>query len=211
MKNTFEQQIYEIFGTTDPKELRKLSKDAKQYQQLAKKKHCAMRLEENQLFRCRKSFRWLPCSSREKVLPRSRAPFMSAGRQYTIKLPVLTVSARIPMSKRGCVFFTAISFAQRLISTSVMRKLQSRITQKKIPLRAFGVVEHPTWDDFTWFLESRCFPKTRDHAKDILKEMGLPFYDPLLIIEKTDGRMAGDEQWILILKNKEARHGTDPS
>lgn len=78
---------------------------------------------------------------------------------------------------------------------------------KKIPLRAFGVVEHPTWDDFTWFLESRCFPKTRDHAKDILKEMGLPFYDPLLIIEKTDGRMAGDEQWILILKNKEARHG----
>ena len=47
--------------------------------------------------------------------------------------------------------------------------------------------------------------------KDILKEMGLPFYDPLLIIEKTDGRMAGDEQWILILKNKEARHGTDPS
>ena len=37
MKNTFEQQIYEIFGTTDPKELRRLSKDAKQYQQLAKK------------------------------------------------------------------------------------------------------------------------------------------------------------------------------
>ena len=35
--------------------------------------------------------------------------------------------------------------------------------------------------------ESRCFPKTRDHAKDILKEMGLPFYDPLLIIEKQMG------------------------
>lgn len=81
----------------------------------------------------------------------------------------------------------------------------------KIPLRAFGVVEHPTWDDFEWFLESRCFPKTRDHAKDILKEMGLPFYDPLLIIEKTQGRMAGDEQWVLILKNEEAQHGADPS
>ena len=37
MKNTFEQQIYEIFGTTDPKELRRLSKDAEQYQQLAQK------------------------------------------------------------------------------------------------------------------------------------------------------------------------------
>ena len=37
MKNTFEQQIYEIFGTTDLKELRRLSKDAEQYQQLAQK------------------------------------------------------------------------------------------------------------------------------------------------------------------------------
>ena len=161
MKNTFEQQIYEIFGTTDPKELRKLSKDAEQYQQLAQKKPCAMQLEENLLFRCHKSFRWLPCSSREKVLPRSRAPFRSAGRRYTIKLPVLTVSARIPMSKRGCVFFTAISFAQRLISTSVMRNCNPEL-HKKIPLRAFGVVEHPTWDDFTWFLESRCF--SQKHA-----------------------------------------------
>ena len=33
----------------------------------------------------------------------------------------------------------------------------------------------------------------------------------LSLKKKTDGRMAGDEQWILILKNKEARHGTDPS
>ena len=47
--------------------------------------------------------------------------------------------------------------------------------------------------------------------KDILREMGLPFYDPLLIIEKTQGRMAGDDQWVLILKNEEVQHGTDPS
>ena len=94
-----------------------------------------------------------------------------------------------------------------------MRKLQSRITQKKFRFVPLAFVEHPTWDDFTWFLESRCFPKTtRYMPKIILKEMGLPFYDPLLIIEKTEwanGRVT--EQWILILKNKEARHGTDPS
>ena len=122
MKNTFEQQIYEIFGTTDPKELRRLSKDAKQYQQLAKK--AALR----------------HAAGRKPAF--SRAPFRSAGRQYTIKLPVPTVSARIPMSKRGCVFFTAISFAQRLILTSVMRKLQSRITQKKfrfVPLALWSI------------------------------------------------------------------------
>ena len=133
MKNTFEQQIYEIFGTTDPKELRKLSKDAKQYQQLAKKealRHAAGRK---------------PAFSLPQIIQMAAMQQQgkrSAGRRYTIKLPVLTVSARIPMSKRGCVFFTAISFAQRLISTSVMRKLQSRITQKKfrfVPLALWSI------------------------------------------------------------------------
>ena len=146
----------------------------------------------------------------EKVLPRSRAPFRSAGRRYTIKLLMLTVSARIPMSKRGCVFFTAISFATIDIDFR-HEKIAIRITQKKIPLRAFGVVEHPTWDDFTWFLESRCFPKTRDHAKDIFKEMGLPFMIRCLSLKKQMGEWPVTSNGSLILKNKEARHGTDPS
>lgn len=60
---------------------------------------------------------------------------------------------------------------------------------KKIPLRAFGVVEHPTWDDFTWFLESRCFPKTRDHAKDILKEMGLMAIPNLIALFLLSGKV----------------------
>ena len=33
-----------------------------------------------------------------------------------------------------------------------------------------------------------------------IKEMNLPFYDPLLIIEKTQGYMEGDHQWIMILR-----------
>ena len=125
MKNTFEQQIYEIFGTTDPKELRRLSKDAEQYQQLAQKealRHAAGRK---------------PAFSLPQII--QMAAMQQQGKS---KLPVLTVSARIPMSKRGCVFFTAISFAQRLISTSVMRKLQSRITQKKfrfVPLALWSI------------------------------------------------------------------------
>ena len=32
-----------------------------------------------------------------------------------------------------------------------------------------------------------------------------------LSLKKQMGEWPGDEQWILILKNKEARHGTDPS
>lgn len=34
--------------------------------------------------------------------------------------------------------------------------------------------------------------------KLILKDLGLPFYDPIMIIEKTEGRMAEDDFWICI-------------
>ena len=29
----------------------------------------------------------------------------------------------------------------------------------------------PDWKDFEYFLEERCFPRTRDHAEEILKEL----------------------------------------
>ena len=48
------------------------------------------------------------------------------------------------------------------------------------------------------FLEERCFPRTRGHMRLILEDLGLDFYDPLSIIEKTQGRMAEDFQWIKI-------------
>ena len=32
--------------------------------------------------------------------------------------------------------------------------------------------------------------------KLVLQDLGLPYYDPLLIVEKTEGRMAEDEFWI---------------
>ena len=47
--------------------------------------------------------------------------------------------------------------------------------------------------DYVEFLKSRCFPETRDKMKLELKKLGIPFYDPMLIIEKTQGRMAEDE------------------
>ena len=62
--------------------------------------------------------------------------------------------------------------------------------------RAFGWKRKPDWEDFENFLAERCFPPTRDKSSMILKEMGLDFYDPLMIIEKTEGRMAEDQQWI---------------
>lgn len=64
--------------------------------------------------------------------------------------------------------------------------------------RAFGIKAKPTWEDFMEFLESRCFPRTRDHLRLVLKDVGVDSYDPLAIVEKTKGRMAEDLQWIKI-------------
>ena len=64
--------------------------------------------------------------------------------------------------------------------------------------RAFGIKAKPTWEDFMEFLESRCFPRTRDQLRVVLKDLELDFYDPLAIVEKTKGRMAEDFQWLQI-------------
>lgn len=66
--------------------------------------------------------------------------------------------------------------------------------------RAFGTIENPTFDEYETFLESRCFPRERDKMKLQLEEIGLPFYDPIMIIEKTEGRMAEDHFWIRIVR-----------
>ncbi len=64
--------------------------------------------------------------------------------------------------------------------------------------RPFGKISVPTYEQYEEFLESRCFPKTRDKMKIMLDELNIPFYDPILIIEKTQGRMAEDNFWIKI-------------
>jgi len=67
---------------------------------------------------------------------------------------------------------------------------------KDILHRAFGVKEKPTWEDFHVFLQERCFPKTRGNIKTVLAGLGLKDYDPLQIIEKTNGRTAEDDLWL---------------
>ncbi len=65
-----------------------------------------------------------------------------------------------------------------------------------LQMRAFGKIEKPTFKDYEEFLESRCFPRERDKMKLILRDLDLPFYDPLMIVRKTGGRMAEDRFWI---------------
>lgn len=61
---------------------------------------------------------------------------------------------------------------------------------------AFGNIVEPDIEDYKEFLESRCFPRTRDKIKLELERLNVPFYDPYMIIQKTQGRMAEDDFWI---------------
>lgn len=66
--------------------------------------------------------------------------------------------------------------------------------------RAFGVVENPTFEDFEYFLEDRCFPRTRDKMKLTLKMYGINSgYDPLIIAKKLNGRVEGDDHYLIFL------------
>lgn len=80
----------------------------------------------------------------------------------------------------------------------IKREVKIKNYVDNIMFRAFGVVENPDFEMYQEFLESRCFPRTRDKMKLILKDLDLPFYDPFMIIEKTEGRMAEDDFWIKI-------------
>lgn len=66
--------------------------------------------------------------------------------------------------------------------------------------RAFGINTTPTFEDYENFLESRCFPRTRDHLKIILKDLNLDFYEPIEIIKKTEGRLAEDDMYLKIVE-----------
>ena len=86
-----------------------------------------------------------------------------------------------------------------LIDVDEMRReVQIRNYTNRIQYRAFGVNGEPSFEEYQEFLESRCFPRSGDKMKIRLQELGIPFYDPLLIIEKTQGRMAEDEFWLQV-------------
>ena len=80
----------------------------------------------------------------------------------------------------------------------INQKIMIKNFTNNILYKAFGKNENPTYKDYEEFLKSRCFPETRDKLKLVLEDLNLPFYDPYLIVEKTEGRMAEDDFWIKI-------------
>ena len=80
--------------------------------------------------------------------------------------------------------------------TGLIQKVEIMNFTDDLLSRAFGVKEHPDWEDFEEFLELRCMPRTRFGIREELRELGVDSYDPLLIIEKTKGRLYDDSQWL---------------
>lgn len=62
--------------------------------------------------------------------------------------------------------------------------------------KAFGVKEVITFEDVDKFLESRCFPRQRNHCKRLLNSLGLDHYDPLSICRRTHGVQYDDFFWL---------------
>ena len=107
-----------------------------------------------------------------------------------------------PKPREGCPLRMTYMFRQHPCTVIDLDFLNRRvfIENKTNDLlhRAFGVNEHPSWDDFEVFLQDRCFPKSRGNCRQILSEMGLTDYDPLQIVEKTQGRISEDNLWIKV-------------
>lgn len=53
-----------------------------------------------------------------------------------------------------------------------------------------------TVNDVLHLLESRCFPRERVNARELIKAGGLSFYEPYAIVRKTHGIQMEDTYWI---------------
>lgn len=195
-------KIIDIFGTTDPEELRRIAEAAECYRKIkdSAKKNVSGR---------KNSFTD-PQLAEILALKKQGIQSTEIAKKYHVSRQ--TIYSQIkraynfsddPDVKMRMYFMNRNDLCTIIDINFLQEKIFIKNYTQQIPLRAFGVVENPSWADFEQFLEDRCFPRTRDHNKECLRELGVPFYDPLLIIEKTDGYMAGDHQWILTVKKKE--------
>lgn len=97
------------------------------------------------------------------------------------------------------LFYNGQQLCSRIVADFTERTLCTENTSDNLVKTAFGKNTTPTWDDFNAFLEERCVPRQRDGIREYLEALGLDEYDPAAIVEKTQGRMAEDQQWLEII------------
>lgn len=65
-----------------------------------------------------------------------------------------------------------------------------------IPFPTLGEKVDVSTEKFVDYLESRCFPRTRDNAQELLEMMGLTAYNPYKIVRTTHGVIFDDYIWL---------------
>ncbi len=118
--------------------------------------------------------------------------------EILLRRPELAEKLEVPEKGRGLrLWYMYESTVCSVIDVDELKRKVKVYNYIDNPLyRAFGVDTEPDFEEYEEFIESRCFPRTRDKMKLELKKLDLPFYDPIMIIEKTEGRMAEDRFWI---------------
>lgn len=189
----YRQLCLELFGTDDAAQLRELAELMKQKntRNAGRKK----KFMEDDIDRIR-------------ALQEGGVSLDEIARRYHTSRRVLTKYLK---PEKGYTMRLAYMYQQKICTTIDVNFGQQRVKiqnrTKDVLLRAFGVNEQPTWEEFETFLVDRCFPRSRGLLKDELKRLGLDSYDPLQIIEKTKGRTAEDDMWLRIQYYPESEVG----
>ena len=180
----YKRLCQDYFGTTDIEQLKKIADQIHQENPRnagRKAKFSAEDVERMQEMLCNGS-------SIEEIAAVYRSPRQVISRYLNPKpAPGCTMRMTLMYQTRPCTIID-VDFLHQTMT------IQNRTND--LLHRAFGVNENPSWDDFEYFLQDRCFPASRGNAKELFEELGLTNYDPLAIIEKTKGRMAEDQFWI---------------
>lgn len=111
--------------------------------------------------------------------------FLEANRQGSHKLLLISC-------------YSGPLLCARIAADETAKKLRVENLVSDFLKLPFGNNQNPSWEDYLHFLESRCIPRTRAGLREYLETIGVDHYDPLEIIQKTQGRMAEDAIWLTV-------------
>lgn len=186
MKTDYRKLCLELFGTDQEQELRQIAKTFKLKNARnagRKKKYSDAEVEEMHRLRAEGT-------AVQEIADRFGTSRQVIGRYLTPDIhPECTMRMIYMYQTHPCTVIDVDFLNQKIYIQNHTNDLLHR---------AFGPIEKPTWKDFEQFLTDRCFPETRGDQKRLLQALGLTDYDPLQIVEKTQGRTADDALWLKI-------------
>lgn len=169
MSSDYQQQIKEIFGTSDLDELRELVKTLKTNDPNPRNAGRKAQLTPDQTVEVlelhRKGIGNTEIAKRFGVSRQTIYKYIYNAEHFS-KDSDFTMRMNFMNGSQLCTVID-IDFRHEVVR---MKNYTDRI-----PLRAFGVVENPSWVDFEEFLKERCLPASRAGMKGILREMDIPF------------------------------------